>query len=286
MGNKKRIIGLDIGGSKMLGVLFDGEKPLKKIKKETPQKRKEFLDVLKKVIKELASGTQVGGVSVGIAGMLDKSGKMLRSPNMGFLDGFNLKRELEKEFSSPILIENDVNCFTYAEGSCGVAKGAKSVVGITLGTGIGGGIVLNGNVYKGAAGSAGEIGHMIINNETSFEELASAKGVARLCDEDIFELEKEARKGKGEAIRVFQEVGKHLGIGLANIINILNPEVIVIGGGLSNLGDLILKSAKENCLKFIANPAARETKIVLSKLGEIAIPLGAILFFKKEKEPS
>lgn len=279
----KKLIGLDVGGNKILGVLFEGEKALKKIKEKTPQTKEEFLKVLGKIICELSGDSVPSGIAIGFAGMIDKNGKILRSPNIKFLDGFNLKEYLEEKFKTKVFIENDVKCFTYAEMREGAGKGVKNLVGITLGTGIGGGIIINSRLYRGANGSAGEIGHMIIDGEKSFEQLASAKGVFRQTDKDIFELEKEARAGNNEAIKIFSENGKNLGIGLANIINILNPEMIVIGGGLSNLGDLILKPAKESLKRFIANPAAQSTKIVLSKLGDIAIPLGAILLFKKEK---
>lgn len=280
----KKTIGLDVGGNKVLGILFEELKPVKKIKKETPQNKEGFLKVLDKIICDLSCGEEAFGIGVGFAGMIDKNGKILRAPNLSFLDSFNLKGHMEKEFRTGVKIENDVNCFTYAEMCQGAAKDKKNIIGLTLGTGIGGGIIINCKLYRGADRSAGEFGHMIIDGENSFEDLASAKGVFRQADEDIFELEKKAREDDKKAINIFKEVGKNLGVGLANIINILNPDIIVIGGGLSNLGDLVFNPAKETAQKFIANPAAKKTEIVVSSLKDIAIPLGAVLIFKKEKE--
>lgn len=281
MNNKKRLIGIDVGATKILGVLFEEEKPVKKIKEKTSSDKESFLRVLDKLICDLVSCSDVCGIGVGFAGMINKEGKIVKAPNIPFLDGFNFKEYLEKEYKAPIIVENDVKCFAFAESCRGRGEGAKNVVGLTLGTGVGGGIVLNCKILRGKDGSAGEIGHMVIDNGKTLENLSSAAGIMKISGRDIFEIEKAAKAGDENALGILKEAGKNLGIGLANIINILNPEIIIIGGGLSSLGDLILRPAKETALKFIINPTALNTKIVLSKLGEMAIPLGATLLLKK-----
>jgi len=164
-----------------------------------------------------------------------------------------------------------------------------------LGTGVGGGIVLNEKIFYGTDGSAGEMGHMIIacpdlcggsrqcrcGNKGCLEAYLNEKGIQRTVKEifgkeiDSITLFEMAKKGNKKAIKVWQITGQYLGIGLANLINILNPNVIVVGGGMANAGNFLLSPAKKEMRKNILSPLAKNTPIARAKLGEYAGAIGA-----------
>lgn len=283
------IIGLDIGGTKINIILFDPNKGrvIKQKKESTPNNKKDFFEVLFDLVKEMSSdkakSIKAKSIGVGVAGTLDlKKGKILRSMNMSFLDGVYLKKILEDKFKLPVRLDNDARCFLRGEALFGAAKGCQQAIGITLGTGIGGCLLIEGKIIAGAHHSAGEIGHTIIKYPFTLEDLASQKGIKKiqrrievLSDKTTEELLIRAQKGYNDAKEIFEEVGFYLGIGLANLVNILDPEVIIIGGGLSQVGDFILKPAKASMNKFIISPQAKKVKISLSKLGENAGAIGA-----------
>lgn len=253
----KYIIGIDIGGSKIIGALVNGGRVFYKIKIPTPKNKNEFLEKLETIIEQLikkAGGRKnIRGIGLGIGGALDlKKGIILSWSNIKFLDGFNIKNWLTKKFKYEVKIDNDARCFTRAEYLFGAGRGYENLVGITMGTGVGGGIIINGKMVYGANGSAGEIGHMIINNGKDLEE-ATVKQMRKY-------------KFSKMAARKFE---KNLGIGIANIINILDPDAIIIGG-----------AAAMATTKFIVSPKSRENvKILIGKLGENAGAIGAAALF-------
>ena len=254
--NKKFITGIDIGGSKINIIVFKGGKVLKNAKIPTPRDRKEFLEKLEMLIKKLFFGAgekKISGIGCGVAGVLDlEKGIILNSPNLRFLNNFNIKNWLEKKFSCEIKIDNDARCFTRAEQMFGAGRGYKNIVGITFGTGIGGGIIVNGKIFYGANGSAGELGHMIMGGR-DFEFLV---------------------------IKQTKNLENYLGMGLANIINILDPEIIIFGGGAAHTLKSLLPEAKKIMNKFIISPKSRKNvKIIMGKLGENAGAIGAAALF-------
>jgi len=286
--NKKYIIGIDIGGTKISAALFKDDKILKSVKIKTPQKsRREFLNklgvLISEVILELADKKEISGIGCGVAGAIDLGkGIILNAPNIKILNGFNIKKWLERKFSCEVRIDNDSRSFLRAEYLFGAGRGYKNIVGMTFGTGIGGGIIMNGEMVYGINGSAGEVGHMIINLKEDFESLAGIKGLRRLGFTDSLKTYQLAKLGDKKAKKAFEELGRYLGVGLANIINILDPEVIVIGGGLSGAYKFFLPAAKRTMAKFIFSPESRKkVKILIGKLGENAGTIGAAALFIK-----
>jgi len=233
-----------------------------------PKNKKDFFDKLEKVIGELikkAGGKKnIRGIGCGIGGALDlEKGIILSWSNIKFLDKLNIKSWLKKQFNYEVRIDNDAKCFIRAEYLFGAGKGYKNIVGITLGTGVGGGIIIGGKMVYGENGSAGEIGHMIINNGKDLEETTV----------------KQMRKLKFSKIAA-KEFEKNLGIGLANIINILDPEIIIIGGGAAKTVEAFILKARKIAEKFIVSPQAeKNVKILKGKLGENAGAIGAAALF-------
>lgn len=266
--NKNYIIGIDIGGSKINAIIFNDGKVLKSVKISTPKKsRKEFLEELEALVKKLISDisdNKILGIGCGVAGALDlEKGIILNAVNIKILNGFNIKNWLTKKFNCDVKIDNDARCFTRSEYLFGAGRGYKNIVGITLGTGIGGGIIVNGKMFYGANGAAGEIGHMIINNNKDLEFL-TVKQIRKLKFSEM-------------AAKKFE---KNLGIGLANIINVLDPELIVIGGGASEITKTFLPKIKMIIVTFIISLKSRSNvKIKIGKLGENASAIGAAALF-------
>jgi len=302
--NIRFLIGIDIGGSKINAILTREGKIFHRVKSQTPKNRKEFLKKLDSAVDHLISATgkkNILGIGCGVAGTLDvDKGIILKSPNISFLNGFDIKKWLERKFSCEVKIDNDARSFTRAEYLFGAGRGYKNIVGMTLGTGIGGGIIINGKMIYGINGSTGEVGHMILNSKfpacaeasagrqipnskpEDFESLAGIKGLRRLGFTNSLKTYQLAKSGDKKAKKAFEELGRHLGVGLANLINILDPEIIVIGGGLSGAYKFFLPIAKKTMAKFIFSPKSRNNvKIFIGKLDENAGAIGAAALFIK-----
>ena len=282
--NKKYIIGVDIGGSKIIAVLIKDEKIFHKIKILTPKNRKGIFSQLQAMIEQLikkAGGRKnIGGIGCGVLGVLDsEKGMVLMADNLRILNGFNIKKWLSKKFNCEVRIDNDSRSFTRGEYFFGAGKGFKNIIGMTLGTGIGGGIVIGGKVFQGSFNSAGEIGHMIYH-EMEFEDLMSVESLKKIGFSDSLEIYKLAKLGDKKAKKVFRQLGKYLGIGLANLINILDPEAVIIGGGIAGASKFFLPDAKQIMKKFIISPKSQKNvKILIGKLGEDAGAIGAAALF-------
>lgn len=292
-------IGLDIGGYKINSVLVKNNKIINKKRVLTKSKanKKIIIGQIFDCINYLASAKKIKGIGIGVPGPIDlKQGLILNPPNLKVLKNFPLANLIQRKFKTKkVAIENDVNCFGLAEAVLGKAgKKNKNFVGLTMGTGVGGCLIVDGNLYRGGNGSAGEIGHMIIKqggwkcscgNNGCLEAYVSAKGIMKTAKglrsggATPTEITKLAKKGDKKAIKVYQMVGEHLGIGLANVVNILNPEIIVIGGGIANDGRFIFPTARKVMKHNILSPSAKNTNIVKSNLGENAGALGAALLF-------
>ena len=281
-----KIIGLDIGGSKIDGILWQDGKILNSAKIKTPRNRKGFLESLSSLIKGLTGGKEVKGIGIAMAGAIDiKSGVVMKSPNMKFVNNFSLAGFIQKKFRRPVAIDNDTHCFLLGESRFGAIRGKKNVVALSLGTGTGGAVLIEGQMLRGKDGAAGELGQIIIEEAKgkfyTVEDLISGHGFARYSKKRPREIESLARKGNRRMIKIYKNVGKYLGIALANYINIFNPEIIVIGGGISHSGKLILRPAIREMKKHALIPPSKYPIIKISKL-EHAGALGAVaLFFSK-----
>lgn len=258
-----------------------------------------------------ASGLVLGSVSVVVPGAVNvEAGVVLKAPNVPCLDGFPLAEALSKELNLPAILENDANAAAVGEMWQGAARGQRTVVCLTLGTGVGGGIILDGKLWRGVDGSAAEIGHMCVDpfggvactcgSCGCLEVYASATAIVRMTREagprypdsvlrpgDDLNSEKIYLAGLEEdelALEVFRRMGVYLGIGLANLINILNPEMIVIGGGVVNGWDLFEKHMRQQVAeRAFALPAAR-VRIMPAECADDAGLLGAArLAFMREE---
>ena len=283
--DKKYSIGIDLGGTKMSAVLFDGEKVITDCVLATPKDDLEHIFVMMLVLiepleekaKELKM--KISGIGLGVAGVIDyKEGKMLYSPNIPLIDGVRLTRELEKRTGFPVIIDNDGNCFTRAVATLGVAKKYDNVYGFIIGTGIGGGWWLNNNIYRAPFGGSGEPGEMIIDFNTGIK---LEEAYHKLTQNNPALLAEEAYRGDMLAEKSYKEFGEFLGLALANIINLIAPEVIVLGGGAINSGDLFLSIAKKTMRENISSSEARKNiKILKSKIGKHAGAIGAACLVK------
>lgn len=242
MSKKNLAVGVDIGGSKINIIVWDGRKVI-----DSWQTNEVNLENLKKGISHFKSSK----VGIGMAGVLDyKTGCILNSPNLKLFEGLCLKKFLNKN----VRFDNDVHCFLRAEAKLGAAKGYKNVLAVAMGTGIGGAIIINKKpVYSGSHGSAGEFGFMVIENGKTWEKLYQ---------------ETKAEPEKQKQIHAF---------GFANLINIFDPEIIVLGGGGARLPE------QELMEKFILSPLAKKTKIVFGELGQNAVAIGAALLWVNNK---
>lgn len=286
MPNKKKYaIGIDIGGTKINAVLFDGERVLMDSLLATPKDSVEhFLIMLKAVVDPLMEKARemkavVAGAGAGIAGVFDSDGKkMLNSPNIPIINNINLSERLADFIGLPVFTDNDAKCFVRAEALIGAGKNYQNVYGLVIGTGIGGGWWLNGDVYPGAHRGASEVDAMIIDAPSG---LNLEEGYHKLMQNNPGKMSQEAVLGDPLAMQVYEEFGRRLGIALSNIANIIDPEIFVIGGSVAASGDLFLASAKKEMKLHINSPeAAKKIKLMPSKLGNNAGAIGAALLVK------
>ena len=284
---RKNFIGIDIGGTTIIFVLMRNKKAIRVVRTDTPKSKKGLIKVLTENINDLKGSSKIDGVGIGVAGTLDKKReKILNSPNLKYLNNFPLAKVLARKLKLKVAMENDVNCFTIGEALLGAGKNKKIVFGLTLGSGIGGGLVIDSEIYQGAFGAAGEIGHTIIKfdglkcrcgNLGCFEEYGGKRFFKRK-KVSPGKLEKTADQGKKRVREIFKEYGEYLGIGLANIVNLLDPEIIVIGGGIAKAERHFLKTAKKEAEKRILSPLSKKNfQVKPAKLGEIAGAVGAAL---------
>ncbi len=254
-----------------------------------------------------------GGFGVPGAIVLDR-GIVSQSPNLPGWEDFDIRSRLYEGLRMPIFIENDANAFSLGEGWLGAAKNVKEFCCLTLGTGVGGGIVLNGDIWHGAEGMAGEIGHMVIDvngppcqcgSRGCLEVFASGSAIRRMAIEAIRRNEKtdlaERCGGAFEAItsktvyesaldgdplsrEIFQRMGMYLGVGLANLVNLLNVKLMVIGGRVSEAWDFFIDYARGEIEKRALGFMGKGVRIERAKCGDDAGILGAAYLVKSECE--
>ncbi len=305
-----RAIGVDIGGTKIAaGVVAEDGQVLDTELRPTPGRDvRATEDAIAEVVSALRERHDAPAVGIGAAGWIaaDRA-TVLFSPHLAWRDE-PLRAALAERIPGALIIENDANAAAWAEYRFGAAQGASVVVCITLGTGIGGGLIIDGQVYRGAYGVAGEFGHMTLvpdgrrcacGNRGCWEMYASGRALARdareLADvsavaaERMIELAGDdpmhitgpvvtqaAREGDPAALEIFETMGRWLGQGIASLAAGLDPEVFVIGGGLSDAGDLLLRPARDTFRLALTGrgyrPAAR---VEVARLGPAAGLVGA-----------
>lgn len=328
-----KYIGLDIGGTSIKSVLLEetqknGYKLTSKQHSHTAGNTKSLVAEVNTHIEQFLVSSQenIKAVGLGTPGPLDsKRTKFLTGlkPQLRFLENISLLKELKKtelfkKHKLPIFWENDANLFALAESILGKGQGVKSLLGITLGTGVGGGIVFNQStthklqpgakavsanrrsqlaeyqMYPGAHGGAGEVGHMVIQvgglscycgRKGCLEQYVSNQYLNRYAPgQSVKDLHQKANQGDSLAENILREMGEYLGAGLTNLVNLIDPEIIVIGGGLMEYQpNLILQIAVRTVRsQAFSSVAAKKVKIVPSDLGNYSGAIGAALFAKQK----
>jgi glucokinase len=305
-----RTIGIDLGGTKCHGLVLDDDGTIvAEHRVPTPRGEDAVIAALVDVITVLrsTSDTDVPAVGVGVPGMVERSGVLRFAPNLPSVVDVDLPAILGAQVpGTSFLIENDATCAGWAEKAHGAGVGIDNLLLVTLGTGIGGGIILDGEVFHGASGFAGEIGHMTVDptgppcpcgNRGCWERYASGSGLGRLAREAahagraarVLELaggdaenvrgehvSAAAAEGDAEATGVMADFAWWLALGLANLANIFDPECFLVGGGLVAAGDLILAPARTAFAHLVEGAGHRpEIAIMPAILGERAGAIGA-----------
>jgi glucokinase len=303
-------IGVDVGGSKIAaGVVDEHGTIIEMNKRPTPAANAAgTIDVISDAVRDLLARYEVEAIGIGAAGYIEQSrSAVLFAPNLAWRH-YPVARQVEERTGRPVIVENDANAAAWAEATLGAGRGHDHMVLITIGTGIGAGIVLNGELYRGRWGIAGEPGHYRVvpdgrlcgcGNRGCWEQYAS--GSALVAEAREFarrsptaavrllqlgggtpegitgpEVTTAAREGDAAALRCFEIVGRWLGEGLADLAAILDPSCFVIGGGVSEAGDLLLGQAREAFTSGLTGSHYREhAAVVLAELGSQAGMIGA-----------
>lgn len=304
-------IGVDIGGTKVLGGVVDADgKILTTHRKDTPKQGGEALtQTIADVIQELKKEYDAHAVGISAAGFVSSDRKtMLATPNISGWNGINLEKEISSRVNLPVVIENDANAAAWGEARCGAGRGEDQMMMLTIGTGIGGGIVVNGALHRGAFGIAAEFGHLRVvpdghicgcGARGCFEQYASGNALMRHTREAIAaspdashnllergngtiegltgrHITEAARDGDMVAMTAFNTTAQWLGAGIASLSVLLDPACVVIGGGVIDAGEILLaptRAAVERYMPFQGkHPSPR---IVAAELGNDAGVVGA-----------
>jgi glucokinase len=269
---EKAILGLDIGGTGIKGgVLVNGHlKDIRSIETPAEESQEYILETIASFIESYLSH-DFAGIGIGIPGLVDvKQGIILGLTNIPAFQHVELKKFLTDRFSKPVFVNNDANCFAIGVHKYGVGKPYKNLVGITLGTGVGGGIVINGQLYSGVNSAAGEWCNAAYLDH-NFEHYCSGKFFHTYYHNRPKTLAKLALNGDPVALKAFDEYGHHLGELIKNILYALAPEAIVLGGSIRKTYPLFKKSLHETLSTFAYPTVLRNLKILLSELDETAI---------------
>ena len=315
------ILGVDLGGTKILTAVTNSQgKMLSRDHSITPAKKgheaviQSILESAHRALDQAGVAiSELGAIGVGAPGLSNpETGILFTSPNLPGWQDIPLRDIMQKRLGKKTFLINDANAAALGEFYFGAARGARNFIYITLSTGIGGGIVIDGKIYTGAIGAAGEVGHMTIDDEGPicncgnrgcWETLASGTALAREAKHRIKEgvrtsileyaegdiekvtaqaIHSAAEQGDSLAKELIARTGYYVGVGLANLINIFNPELIIIGGGLSNIGDMLLEPAFKVAGERAYKEAFQAVRFASAELGRNSGVLGAAAFALQE----
>ena len=289
----ERTIGVDVGGTKIAAGVVDSEGRIGlRLDRPTPTASQEdLLTALDEMVEELCDD-HVVAIGFGLPSTIDqRSGRAISSVHIPLAD-LDFRDRMRTRFSLPVGIDNDANAATLAEWQIGAGRGTRYMVMLTLGTGVGGGLVLDGKMYRGAVGAAAELGHMVLSyggepcggtcqGHGHFEHYASGRAADRAAREILGEaatardVVAAAREGNDAALEAMHEIGRRLGAGIGTLVNVFDPEVVVLGGGFSSALDLLLDSAREVVAQEALPPGRTSVRIVPADLGGDAGLIGA-----------
>ncbi|MFZ3106191.1 MAG: ROK family protein [Candidatus Hydromicrobium sp.] len=319
------VVGVDLGATNIISLLVsrDGKVIARDTRKTMSEKGKErtFSQIVNSARNVIGEGERSGissksilGMGIGGPGPLNSDGGVIHiAPNIpGWINAY-LVKELEDELKLNVFLENDANAAALGEWWLGAGRDVDNLVLLTLGTGVGGGIIIGGEVLHGARNTAGEIGHMIIReggllcgcgNRGCLEAYVSARSVVKRTLAAIYGGEETlltdlvknkleditcklvydtAKKGDSLCKQLVEETGRYLGIGITNIVNIINPEMVILGGGMANAGNLIFEPVRKYVREHSFTASMEGVKIVPAALGVNAGAMGAVAFVLKKK---
>ena len=319
------IVGIDLGGTNIAaGVMpTDGtrEIAMRMVPTRAEEGAEAVSDRIAALVEDVIAQTQVEtgaertdflGVGIGSPGPLDRArGLVIVTPNLGWRD-FPLRDAVSSRVNLPATLDNDANCATLGEWWCGAAKGGRNVVGLTIGTGIGGGLILDGKLYQGASDAAGEIGHTTIDstgrrckcgNYGCLEAYTSGPAIAErarevlegddqslltaMVDGDVSKITAQtvfeaSKRGDRVALDVVRDTAHFLGVGISNLINIFNPDTFVIAGGVTQAGDLLFDPLRAEVRRRAFRPSVEACRIVPGALPLSAGVVGAVATFRAQ----
>jgi len=304
--NQGFVFAVDLGGTHLRIALIDASGRIHQQSKQPTPKGDSPHCVVDALVAAAGKWSDNGGppivaASIMVPGTVDtKNATVVQAPNLPSLSNFSLKAVLEDRLGWPVLVENDANAAAVGEMWFGAARGCRDVVSVTLGTGVGGGVILDGHLWRGAHGSAGEIGHTTVDpfsglqckcgNVGCLELFASATAIVRMTREGLPRFPDSVlnrreltaavvydagRAGDELALNVFEKFGTYLGVGLANLVNIIDPEIIVIAGGVVNGWDLFSSHTQREVEQRAVRVTAAQVKIAAAQCGDNAGLLGA-----------
>ena len=308
----KHVIGIDIGGTNLRGAVVDSKGEIinrHSVSSDADIGIDNLIYNLTHLIKNLGDNHKITAIGIGIPGILDaRNGILTQAPNIKNVSNYPIRKILSSKIKPkvPIYVENDANCAALGEYRYGAGIGLSSLIMITLGTGVGGGIVLDGKLWNGAHGMGGEIGHIKIypggfkchcGHRGCLESYSSLTGIKNMIGKGIKENRidknllikiksahedrlpelffKEAKNGNRFSKKLWEEFGTALGIGISSITNLLNPEIVVIGGGIAGAWQMFMTSAKKAVMDNTLIGPCKKLKIARSKLKDDAGILGA-----------
>ncbi len=299
-------IGIDVGGTKTAALLVgpDGTVLARDVRPTPAEDQQATLETMVEAARAVAT-TEVVGVGIAAAGMVDLQGVLRYSPNLAWRDA-PLVAYMAEALGVVAVADNDVNAAAWGEYRHGAGRGSRHLLMVSVGTGIGGGVVLGGRLYRGANGFAAEIGHVVVEpsgprcgcgNRGCWEQVASGSAItrqgkraaARHPHSSLLELAggnpmavtgamvtEAARQGDIVSRGIFVEVGHRLGVGIAGLVNVLDPELVVVGGGVSEADDMLLAPARDSFRRSVEGLHHRpEVPIVQAALGGDSGAIGA-----------
>lgn len=304
------VLGIDIGGTKtIVAVADDDGRIIAQERIDTPREEgpSAVLSAIEQSVRALLThyALHITSVGIGCGGPLDRErGIILTAPNLPGWEGLNLAEYFRNAFGAPVVIDNDVNLMALAEARDGAGIGVDHIAYFNIGTGVGGGIVIGGKLYRGC-GNAAEFGHQIIlpdgpqclcGKRGCLESLVSGTSIARRAKEYLADhprssilklagsldavtaevIARAAFDGDDLARRIWLETGQYLGLGVANVINILNPRMVIVGGGVAEVRDLLLDPVRRTVRERAMTQLADDVRIVPGILGDQAGIIGAV----------
>lgn len=297
----QRLIGVDVGGTKIAVAPLDGTTLLEPVLQPTDTTSAEAL--VTQLVTAVRAAGDIAAVGVAIPSVVDwATGRIRYSVNIPLQD-VPLREVLREQLGVPVFVDNDATCAALAEAYDAAGElVARHLVMFTVGTGVGGGIVIGGRIYRGATGAAAEIGHTVVGADLrrapiahsddfpqpgTLESLASGSAlneIARECGVTPGRVIDAARDGDEGALAALELLGRRLGIGIANAINTFDPDLVVVGGGVSAAGELLLAPAREEAARFLLPGVGTRTEIRQARYGPLAGVRGAALLAGHELE--